>query len=281
MSVAATMAQTQPATAVYQQGYQAGSQSLLNQQLQTLDAGTAPRAAMAVGRPRAEVGKPYSATVVTQTTQTFADGTHVSQTDTLVQYRDAEGRTRDERPKTNRGAVEIPPMVMIRDPVAGTSYQVDPVNKTAVKLVTAGIAVAGGGGGGGGGGVAVAVGGGGGARGGVITQGGGVYMTEVARKNPNNLVEDLGTTMVNGVPAQGTRVTTVVPAGAIGNDREFRSTSERWFSPDLNLMVKSVNTDPRFGTTVHEMTNISRLPPDPALFTVPGDYKIVSRAPQF
>jgi hypothetical protein len=81
--------------------------------------------------------------------------------------------------------------------------------------------------------------------------------------NPNEIVEDLGTMTVNGVPARGTRITTVVPLGAIGNDREFRSVNERWFSSDLNLLIKSINTDPRFGTTTYELTNISRQPPDP------------------
>ncbi len=86
--------------------------------------------------------------------------------------------------------------------------------------------------------------------------------------------EDLGTMNVNGVHARGTRITTTVPVGAIGNDREFKSVTERWFSPDLNLLVKSVSTDPRFGTTRYELTNISRQPPDPSLFQAPADYKL-------
>lgn len=77
---------------------------------------------------------------------------------------------------------------------------------------------------------------------------------------------------INGVLARGTRITTVIPQGAIGNDREFRSISERWFSPDLNLLIRSVSTDPRFGTTTFELTNISRQSPDPSLFRVPADY---------
>ena len=98
-----------------------------------------------------------------------------------------------------------------------------------------------------------------------------------AKNNGGNVTaEDLGTLTVNGVPAQGTRITTLVPVGAIGNDREFRSVSERWFSSDLNLLIKSVSTDPRFGTTTHELTNISRQPPDPSLFQVPADYSITS-----
>jgi hypothetical protein len=91
----------------------------------------------------------------------------------------------------------------------------------------------------------------------------------------NETTEDLSSKLVNGVMAQGTRVTTVVPVGAIGNDKEFRSVTERWFSPDLNLLIKSVSTDPRFGTTTYELTNISRQPPDPALFRPPADYTMV------
>ena len=103
------------------------------------------------------------------------------------------------------------------------------------------------------------------------------YGSATAPSNPNDLVEDLGTLPINGVTARGTRTTTVVPAGAIGNDREFRSVTERWFSSELNLLIKSVSTDPRFGTTTYELTNISRLPPSPSLFQVSADYTIQGR----
>ena len=100
---------------------------------------------------------------------------------------------------------------------------------------------------------------------------------QIARDNGGNVVvDDLGTAMVNGVPARGTRVTDVVPVGAIGNDKEFHSVTERWFSSDLNLLIKSVSTDPRFGTTTYELTNISRQSPDASLFQIPSDYSIVS-----
>ena len=103
---------------------------------------------------------------------------------------------------------------------------------------------------------------------------------QAAKNNPNRIEEDLGTATVNGVSARGTRITTVVPVGAIGNDKEFRSVTERWFSPDLNLLIKSVSTDPRFGTTTYELTNINRQSPDPSLFQPPTDYNIVSNARQ-
>ena len=58
--------------------------------------------------------------------------------------------------------------------------------------------------------------------------------------------------------------------------REFRSTEERWFSDDLNLLIRSVSTDPRFGTTTYERRNISRQTPDPSLFQIPAGYSMVS-----
>jgi hypothetical protein len=54
--------------------------------------------------------------------------------------------------------------------------------------------------------------------------------------------------------------------GAIGNDQELKSVTERWYSNDIHALVKSVTTDPRSGTYVYELTNTVRSAPDPALF---------------
>ncbi|MDE3199057.1 MAG: hypothetical protein KGN84_22095, partial [Acidobacteriota bacterium] len=81
--------------------------------------------------------------------------------------------------------------------------------------------------------------------------------------------EDLGYQSVNGVTAKGTRNTTTIEAGKIGNDRPITIVSERWYSTDLEMMVKSTNSDPRFGDTSFELTNIQQTPPDPSLFQIP------------
>lgn len=236
------------------------------QQVQALDAGG--RAGVRIlPFPAAETGKPFSATITTHTTQTYSDGTNVNHTTTVIQYRDAEGRTRVETDAPDGKSISI------RDPVAGVVYSLDTAAKTVVQRSMAGMPAPASGG------VPPAAGarGGRGARGGsMIAASGGDQVVENAKRNPNNTVDDLGTLTVNGVPARGTRITTVIPAGAIGNDREFRSVDERWYSPDLNMMVKTVSTDPRFGTTTREMTNISRANPDRSLFEVPSDYKMVS-----
>jgi len=285
-------AQAQTGGAGYQQAYQQLVTSF--QQAQSLGEPLGPLggrggrggAVNPVPMPRPETGRPFSATATTQATQTFLDGTHVRQTTTTVQYRDAEGRTRIE---TNEpGTLSSGPVksIAIRDPVAGVTYRLDPAKKTAVKLEMAGPPV----------GSASPP-----AAGGRAARGGGrgdsasgstseaiqqlqqllrlPQLAEAAKNDQNNIVEDLGTTTVNGVPARGTRITTVVPVGAIGNDKEFHSVTERWFSPDLNLLIKSVSTDPRFGTTTYELTNVSRQLPDPSLFQPPADYNIVSMQP--
>jgi hypothetical protein len=90
-------------------------------------------------------------------------------------------------------------------------------------------------------------------------------------------VEKLGQETIDGVYAEGERVTTVIRAGTRGNARDITVVTERWRSPDLGIEVLSKTTDPR-GDTTTEIKNLSRTEPDPALFQVPPDYKL--QAPQ-
>ncbi|MBV8808622.1 MAG: hypothetical protein JO033_08105 [Acidobacteriaceae bacterium] len=85
---------------------------------------------------------------------------------------------------------------------------------------------------------------------------------------------DLGTQTIEGVPAQGTRITRTIPAGQVGNDQPLVITTETWMSPDLKVLVMSKTSDPRMGETTYRLTNVLRDEPDPALFQVPSDYTI-------
>ena len=99
-----------------------------------------------------------------------------------------------------------------------------------------------------------------------------------ARLVPSGPTRDnLGQHNIEGVIATGTRSTTVIPAGGIGNLQEIRIISEQWFSPELELLVLTKHSDPRVGVTVYRLTNIVRAEPDPALFMIPGDYTIKER----
>ena len=84
----------------------------------------------------------------------------------------------------------------------------------------------------------------------------------------------LGTREFDGVKADGTVTTHTIPAGAIGNEKPIVVASERWFSPELHVVVFAKTTDPRVGETVYRLTNVKRAEPPADLFKVPADYRV-------
>ena len=85
---------------------------------------------------------------------------------------------------------------------------------------------------------------------------------------------DLGTQVINGVMAQGTRITRTIAAGQIGNVKPIVIVTERWYSSELQTYVMTKKTDPVMGDTVTQLTNIQRTEPDASLFRVPSDYAV-------
>jgi hypothetical protein len=206
---------------------------------------------------RPVTGSPVSATEERHTVQTLGDGTNLENSSSNLFYRDSQGRTRSEQ--TTQGKTAI----LIYDPVAGFTARLDPVARTAVRSNLPGMASTG-----------------------TLSAGSGTLLQ--ARDAAGGLLqsatlpgddqevnrEDLGTLNQNGVAAQGTRTTLTIPLGKIGNDRPIRVVNERWFSADLQMVVKSINSDPRFGTTTYQLTNIGRANPDASLFQIPSDYSV-------
>jgi hypothetical protein len=194
-------------------------------------------------------GSPFSAREERKTVQTLGDGTQLESSDTSMVYRDAQGRTRMEQ--TTQGKTRV----TINDPVAGVRLQLDPEQRTALRI---------------------ALPGGGGGRGrGVTVSGQGELVWQTIPGNEGAVqTENLGQSMQNGVMAQGTRVTLTIPQGQIGNNRDIHVVNERWYSKELQMAVKTMNSDPRFGVTTWELINISRSAPDPMLFQAPADYTI-------
>jgi hypothetical protein len=91
---------------------------------------------------------------------------------------------------------------------------------------------------------------------------------------PDVKTESLGSKTIDGISSTGTKTTTTLPAGTIGNDKNLVITRESWYSPDLKLVIQSAQTDPRFGETTYSLTNIEPSEPDPTLFQVPAGYTI-------
>jgi hypothetical protein len=91
--------------------------------------------------------------------------------------------------------------------------------------------------------------------------------------------ETLEPRTIEGLRVEGTRVTMTLPAGAVGNVLPIEIIRERWFSPELQIVVMTRSSDPRFGETVYRLTNILRAEPPADLFKVPGDFRIEGGKP--
>jgi hypothetical protein len=68
------------------------------------------------------------------------------------------------------------------------------------------------------------------------------------RNPPKATSESLGTQVIEGVNAEGTRRTTTWAVGSRGNDRDIVVTNETWFSEQLQLEVLNKHPIPRLAT---------------------------------
>jgi hypothetical protein len=86
----------------------------------------------------------------------------------------------------------------------------------------------------------------------------------------------LGIREFDGVRAEGKRTTWTIPAGRIGNKLPIEIVSERWHSPELNVVVFTRYADPRSGERIYRLEGIKREEPDAELFKLPPDYTLKS-----
>lgn len=245
-------------------------------------------------------GAPYSAQAVTESVQSLPDGNRIVRKNTAQLYRDTEGRTRREQTVTAFGPFadsgDETQTVFINDPVAAVNYILEPATKTARKLprmemrwkvegdaadsarqkaeqeVTRKVEVE--------------------RTFNTRVQGPGadtVTGTAVIVTGPSSpdgltfmrsnskheaKTEKLEARQFDGVAAEGSRTTVTIPAGEIGNEQPIQIVDERWYSPELQVVVMTRHSDPRSGETTYRLTNISRTEPAAALFQVPSDYTV-------
>lgn len=242
-------------------------------------------------------GAPYSAQAVTEMTQVLSDGNRIVNKSVAQVFRDSEGRTRREQTIKAIGAMSRggspQQAIFISDPVAGTSYSLDPKTQIARKLSPMRFKVQA---------RAVAKGQGadevgyresvqkveleqdhGGDKYRVAIEGdaqvkrqmeSGIALGWLDRKNPTAKTEQLGKQNINGVEADGVRTTVTIAPGEIGNEQVIEIISERWFSPELQVTVKTRHFDPRFGENTYQLIEINRAEPARELFEVPAGYKV-------
>ncbi len=89
---------------------------------------------------------------------------------------------------------------------------------------------------------------------------------------PKPVTESLGEQMFDGIKAVGTRSVTTIPAGQMGNEKPLEIVFEKWYSPDLQTVLMTRQSDPRFGENTYKLVNIVRKDPAKSLFEVPSDY---------
>jgi hypothetical protein len=197
---------------------------------------------------------PFTADQVTETSQTLSDGNHIRQSATAHLARDSEGRMRREQSLDGLGALGAAAAgvraIFISDPVAGVSYALNPSNHTVAKLAEPAR--------------------GRGSRDGRQPPPDGARWPRV---KSDIKTEPLGHQAIEGVSADGARMTEIIPAGQMGNELPIQVVTERWYSPELQMDVLARRTDPRYGETVTRLINISRAEPSHALFEPPADYK--------
>lgn len=196
-------------------------------------------------------GAPYSAVQTHQFAQTLSGGNQISRQEQAKIYRDKEGRVRTERTFTPPGSTTAQTMITIFDPVGGSFIVLDPAKATAIKNTLPPPPT--------------------GMTGSEHPRGPGSGNVQVQTEN-------LGTQSVNGVQATGTRTTETIAAGAIGNAQPIQVVREVWVSVDLKVPVMIKSSDPRFGSTVMQLTNITQSEPDASLFQIPSNYTVHTRA---
>jgi hypothetical protein len=225
-------------------------------------------------------GAPYSADTMTQRVQVLADGNRIEQTTSGSVARDSQGRVRRDEalPGLVSKTGDASHIVMIDDPVAQVHWTLDARTKTAMKMPVPG----GKNGAFGDLGMAAPVGANKtffylqtGTPGTASVSKNQVFIKSATAPDDRDVVKtDLGTQTIEGVPAQGTRITRTIPAGQIGNVQPIVITTENWYSPDLKVLVMSKSNDPRMGETTYKLTNIQRSEPSPSLFQAPDDYTV-------
>lgn len=207
-------------------------------------------------------GAPFSASFSTESTETLADGNQIKHTSTGIIARDSQGRTRRDMtwpafgPMAVVGQSAPPHVTFVNDPVAGTRYILEADTKTARQMPPP------------------------------------PDKTEFTRKghaggrgagadaaDKETVTTSLGTQAIGGVAAEGTRYTRTIPTGQVGNVKPIVVVTERWYSPDLQMVVMTKRSDPRSGDTVFQMTSISRAEPAASLFQVPADYTVAQATP--
>lgn len=250
-------------------------------------------AAITAAMKPAVTGQPFEGQKVTKSVWRLADGTVITHESATKIARDGEGRLREEIQQTRSTSLggtqsnTTTDMVTISDPIGHSILMITPKSKIAMKMdlpaipaglpdsMRKGVRM---------GGIMGGLPAGASAQPQIVKDGVAAPDSEThdvslgTETKTLHRTEKLGNQSIAGVLATGKRTITTIPLGAIGNDRPIIVTHEEWYSPDLQMVVKSSDSDPRDGERTMELEGVSRAEPDPSLFKVPEGYKVTDMA---
>jgi hypothetical protein len=193
-------------------------------------------------------GAPFVAVAISETVQVLSDGSHVTRKRTARVYRDGEGRVRVQFGRdVGKGEAYT-----LYDAVTGATYMVSSTRRVALQLSSpvADASIR---------------------RAKIITP---QSPPEDIKTVVGETIEPLGTRIIEGVKAEGVRVTSPVPTKVGG------VVYERWYSHELRRDVLIKLSDPRFGEAVYRLTDVMLTEPPADLFTIPAGYTVKPVFPQ-
>jgi len=97
---------------------------------------------------------------------------------------------------------------------------------------------------------------------------------DVSAGNERNLHRvSLGEQTIDSLPVKGTRETMSTVAGSNGSDRVVVSHRDLWYSPDLQMDLSVIRSNPQMGQITLNVTDLVRGEPESSWFSVPSGYE--------
>jgi hypothetical protein len=203
-------------------------------------------------------GAPFSATEEVSITSAATNGGAFQRKSSALIARDSRGRIHNER-RVNvpLASAQDPPLVssMVYDPYRKMSTFMDPYTHVARQITFANPASP------------------------APPNNWAQHKSLSTLVDPNVRLDDLGTSLMEGLEVHGYRRTVTLPQKISGTEQPVIVTDEYWYSEELHINMLEKHTDPRTGELTVRLTKLIRVEPPSDLFDVPLEYKVVDVTP--
>ena len=197
---------------------------------------------------------PLSADVITQYDRVLIYGGHIHREMRGKVFRDSQGRVRTEteQPNPATGAGQQT-RITIQDPAQHLVIRLDPRTRTATLSRTGPPAAN---------------------KDETAPTLAGSPAHPTATKMTVLKTESLGTKVIDGISATGTRTTRAYEGEVMENGQPVVMVTESWLARDLQIVILSETDDNDSGRDSMKLTNIVRAEPNPQLFAIPPGYTV-------